>query len=585
MRYKADTITMQVIRYALEEVADEMGYTLVRTSRSTIIKEIMDISCAVFDREGRTVAQAHHAPMLLTAFEIAMKEVAARFPPERLRDGDLIACNDPYLGGQHLMDVQLFAPVFLRNELIGWVAALAHQQDMGGAAPGGVAGGMTEIFMEGLRLPMVKLYKAGKEDPELFGLIASNIRIPDKTLADIRAQASACFVGARRLKEIAVKYGVDVLSTCTAMLLDYSEARIRQALREFPDGALSGEDWIDNDGITDQPIKVQVNIEKRRDEVVVDFDGTSGQVRGNINRPVATTYAAVYYGLIAIADPRCPANSGCYRPITIRTRPGLIVDPRPPSAVAARTNTSQKIVEATMKAFAGVVPDRVMAGSHGQISTLAFSGFHLRTGKRFVYTDIQGGGAGGLAGKDPRDGQDSHLARFMNTPIEAAELEYPIRIERYEFLPDSGGPGRWRGALGLRRDVRCLADGMVLARYADRQEFAPFGLLGGKDGTPGRLLLNPDTERTTRLKAKGMDVLARDDVVSMRQPGGGGYGPPRERDPDRVAQDVRDDKVSAEAAVRDYRVVVDPVTYKVDRQATAALRGCAGRGETWAPTP
>lgn len=577
MRAKADPITMQVLRYALEQVADEMGYTLVRTSRSTIIKEIMDITCAVFDAAGRTIAQAHHAPMLLTGFEITMREVVRRFPPERLRPGDIIASNDPYLGGQHIMDLQLFAPVFHRGGLVGWVGAIAHQQDMGGAAPGGVAGGMTEIYMEGLRLPMVKLYKAGREDPELFSLIATNIRIPEKTLGDIRAQASSCFVGVRRLQEIVAKYGVDVFSKCTAMLLDYSEARIREALRRFPDGTWSGEDWIDNDGVTDQPIRIQVNIRKRGDEAEVDFEGTAGQVRGNINCPVATTYAAVYYALIAVTDPHCPPNSGCYRPVKIHARPGLIVNPRMPAAVAARTNTSQKIVEAMMKAFAGVVPDRIMAGSHGQISTMAFSGFHPRTGKRFVYTDIQGGGAGARPGRDGRDGQDSHLARFMNTPIEAAELEYPIRIERYEFTPDSGGAGRWRGGLALRRDIRCLADRITLARYGDRQEFPPFGLLGGKDGTPGRFILNPGREGERRLKAKGMEVLAQDDVVSMRLPGAGGYGAPRERDPEQVALDVRGGKVSVEAAAREYRVVVDPLTLKVDPEATAVLRETAAR--------
>ena len=231
-----------------------------------------------------------------------------------------------------------------------------------------------------------------------------------------------------------------------------------------------------------------------------------------------------------------------------------------------------------MKAFAGVVPERVMAGSHGQISTLAFSGFHPRTGKRFVYTDIQGGGAGALPGKDGRDGQDSHLARFMNTPIEAAEIEYPIRIERYEFLPDSGGAGKWRGALALRRDIRCLIDRITLARYADRQEFPPFGLLGGKEGTTGRLLLNPARPGERRLKSKGLDTLAGDDLVSMRLPGGGGYGPPRERDPELVAQDVRDGKVSVEAAARDYGVVVDPMTFKVDQQASVELRDAGGTG-------
>ncbi len=573
VKHKVDPVTMQVIRYAMEQIADEMGYTLVRTARSTIIKEIMDITCAVFDAQGRTVAQAHHAPMLLTGFEITMREVVKRYDASNCRDGDIIIQNDPYQGGQHIMDLQTFAPVFHGRTIVGWVGSIAHHSDMGGAAPGGVAGGMTEIFMEGLRLPFVKLYKGGKEDPEIFAIIANNIRIPEKTLGDIRAQASSNFVGVRRFKEVVKKYGAEVVQAATARLLDYSESRIRQALRQLPDGTYSGEDFVDDDGVTDEAVKIQVNIHKQGDSAVVDFEGTREQVKGNINCPVATAHAAVYYTMIAVTDPHVPPNSGCYRPVSVRAREGLVVNPRMPAAVAARTNTSQKIVEAMMKAFAQVVPDRVMAGCHGQISTMGFGGFHPRTGKRFVYTDIQGGGAGARPYRDGRDGQDSHLARFMNTPIEAAELEYPVRIERYEFIPDSGGAGRFRGGLAPRRDVRVLADTMTLARYGDRQAFPPFGLLGGKDGSPGRFILNPDTPAERRLKAKGLETLQKNDVVSLRLPGAGGYGDPLQRDLALIEQDVRDGKVSLEAALRDYRVVIDPETFLVDREATARLRG------------
>ncbi|MBI2369884.1 MAG: hydantoinase B/oxoprolinase family protein [Deltaproteobacteria bacterium] len=572
MKRRVDPITMQVIRYAMEQIADEMGYTLVRTSRSTIIKEIMDITCAVFDEQGQTIAQAHHAPMLLTGFEITMKELVRRFRPETLHDGDIIVCNDPYMGGQHIMDLMTISPVRFKGRLIGFVANLAHQQDMGGSAPGGVAGGMTEIYQEGLRLPMVKLYKKGVEDQEIMAIIANQIRVPHVTIPDIRAQVSCNFVGIRRLKEVFAKYGPEVVRGCTRMLLDYSESRIREGLKRLPDGDFMGEDWIDNDGVTDKPVHIQVNIHKRGDKAVVDFEGTDAQVRGNINCPIATAYAAVYYTMIAVVDPHVPPNSGCYRPVKIEAREGLIVNPRLPAPVAARTNCSQKIVEAMMKAFAGIAPDRVMAGSHGQITTCAFSGYHPRTGKRFVYTDIQGGGAGGRWCKDGRDGQDSHLARFMNTPIEAAELEYPVRIERYEFMTDSGGAGRFRGGLALRRDVRVLHENMMLARYSDRQEFPPFGILGGKDGQKGRLVLNPGTPQERRLKAKGLEGLQQGDVVSMQVPGAGGYGDPLERDLAQIEADVRDGKVSVEAARRDYQVVIDPAGLRVDLDATKRLR-------------
>lgn len=552
MKYKADAITMQVVRYALEQVADEMGHTLVRTARSTIIKEIKDISCAVFDAQGNTVAQAHHAPMLLTGFELGMRALRKHYSDDELEDGDIIAFNDPYAGGQHVMDLVTFAPVRFGGEVVAFVGSIAHHSDMGGAAPGGTAGGLTEIYLEGLRLPFVKLYKRGQEDRELFGILANNIRVPDKTLGDIRAQASANFVGVRRVKEIFEKYSTSVAHQCLRMLLDVSETRIRAGLESIPDGSYTGVDWVDDDGFSDEPVRLQVNIHKQADTVKVDFEGTARQVKGNINCPIATVYAAVYYALIAVIDPHVPPNSGCYRPFTIQAEEGSIVNPRMPAAVGARTNTSQKITEAMMLALAEALPDRVMAGSHGQITNCGFSGYHPDTGKRFVFIDIQGGGAGARPTKDGRDGQDSHLARFKNTPVEAVELEYPVRIERYELIPDSGGAGKYRGALGLRRDIRVLIDDVTWARYGDRQRYGAFGLFGGKEGSPGKFVLNPDTAEEKVMKSKGLDRLKPGDVVSLRLPGAGGYGDPSDRESEALLRDVRDGKVSFSSAKTDY---------------------------------
>lgn len=571
MTYQADPITMQVIRYAMEQVADEMGRTLVRTARSTVIKEIVDISCAVFDRYGNTIAQAHHAPMLLTGFEIPMRSLRATFTDDQLDDGDVIVFNDPYIGGQHVMDLVTIAPVKIEGEIVGFVGSIAHHSDMGGAAPGGVAGGFNEIYLEGIRLPMVKLYKKYREDAELFGILRNNIRVPDKTLGDIRAQASADFVGARRFKEIYARYGPEVMQGSMAALLDYSERRIREGLKELPDGDYSGIDYVDDDGRSDAPIKLQVNIHKRGDTATVDFTGTSKQVQGNINCPLATVHAAVYYALIAVVDPHVPPNSGCYRPFTIQAEEGLIVNPKMPGAVGARTNTTQKITEAMMLALSEAAPERVMAGSHGNITNCGFSGFYPDSGKRFVYIDIQGGGAGARPTKDGRDGQDSHLARFRNTPVEAVEMEYPVRIERYELIPDSGGAGKYRGALTVRRDIRVLIDNVSFARYGDRQKFAPFGLFGGKPGSKGQFVLNPGTPAERSLKSKGLDYLNAGDVVSLRLPGAGGYGNPLERDRAALLADVRDGKVSLESAREDYGVVIDPKTLAVDESATAAL--------------
>jgi N-methylhydantoinase B len=581
----ADPVTTQVVRYAMEQIADEMGYTMVRTARSTIIKEIMDITCAVSDAQGRTIAQAHHAPMLLTGFEITMRELVQRFPRGTVEPGDVIAANDPYLGGQHVMDLHAFTPVFNAGEVVGWVASIAHHADMGGAAAGGVAGGLTEVYQEGIRFPMVKLYRAGAENADVFGIFAANIRVPEKTLGDVRAQAAANFLGARRLGELFEKYGAGTVHACAAALLDQSEGRIRHALRAIPDGDYEGEDFTDDDGVTDRPIRVHLVIRKRGDAATVDFAGTDSQVRGNTNCPIATVHAAVYYALICALDPHVPPNSGCYRPFTVLAPFGTVVNPRPPAAVGARTNTSQKVCEAMFRALAQALPDRVTAGSHGQITNCAFSGFlpdapagpgGAATGgqarRRFIYNDIQGGGAGARPTKDGRDGQDSHLARFMNTPVEAAELENPVRIERYELLPDTGGAGHTRGALGLRRDIRVLVEETGFARYGDRQKFEPWGLHGGLPGAKGAFRLNPDTPSEGPLRSKGFDVLHAGDVVSLRLPGAGGMGDPTTRDPALVEADVLDGKVSPESARDHYGVVVDPATLRLDVAATKALR-------------
>ncbi|OQY93143.1 MAG: hypothetical protein B6D41_07840 [Chloroflexi bacterium UTCFX4] len=587
----ADPVLIQVLRYAMEQIADEMGHTLIRTARSTVIKEIKDISCAVFDRNGNTIAQAHHAPMLLTGFELGMRQLRAQFRDEDLSDGDVIVFNDPYSGGQHVMDLVTFAPVFVGAKhlqsrrgkanggsanasplLVGFVGSMAHHADLGGAAPGGTQGGLTEIYQEGLRLPMVKLYKKGHEDTELFGILNNNIRVPDKTLGDIRAQASANFVGARRLREIFERYTPAVVQLHTDALLDYSEKRIRAGLERIPDGTYTGVDYVDDDGLTGKPIKLQVNIHKQGDHAIVDFDGTDEQVPGNVNCPLATVHAAVYYALIAVVDPHVAPNSGCYRPFEVRAREGLVVNPKLPRACGARTQTSQKIAEAMLLALAQALPERVMAGSHGQITNCGFSGYHPETGKRFVYIDIQGGGAGARFCRDGRDGQDSHLARFLNTPVEAVELEFPARVECYEFIPDTGGAGKYRGALGLRRDIRVLIDDMSFARYGDRQVYGAFGLFGGKEGAKGKFILNPDSPDERPLKSKGLDKLKKGDVVSLRLPGGGGYGEPSERDPQAVLRDVRDGKVSRAAAESEYGVVIDDQTLSVDKAATHVTR-------------
>ncbi len=570
-----DLITMQVIRYASEQVADEMGYTLVRTGRSTIITEIKDIACVVTDAKGQTVAQAHHAPSLLAGFEITMKELVKEYRPEDLAPGDVIIMNDPYKGGQHIMDLYAIAPAFYQGELIGFVGNITHHSDLGGVAAGGVAGGIREIYLEGLRLPMVKVMKAGVEDKEIVGIIENQIRVPEKTLGDIRAQISSLMVGTERLNRLFDRYGKTVIETAWNDLLDYSERRMRQGLKDIPDGLYTAEDFIDDDGINDEPIRVDIKLRIDGDRAIVDLTDCDPQAEGNTNSTIANTYAAIYYVMISVVDPHAPPNSGCYRPIEVITKKGTIADPLPPGAVAARTNASQKIAEGMFYALSQAVPDRVTAGSHGQITTCGFGGKDPKTREPFIYTDIQGGGNGARPHKDGSDGQDSHLARFMNTPVEAVESRFPIRIDRYELIPDSGGAGRYRGSMAIRRDIRLLTGPMSFARYSDRHKIAPKGLFGGQPGARGAIIRNPDTPEETRMKSKGLDTVVEGDVISLQLPGAGGYGDPRDRDLDAIDRDLRDQKVTPDAAERDYDVVVDRKTMSVDRAATEKARAQA----------
>ena len=568
MPYQADPVTMQVIRYGLDAIADDMGYNLMRMGRTTIVKEIMDINCAVLDSSGGILAQAHLCPLMM--FSLPTTAVNMLKHVESFEEGDIIICNDPYLGGQHLLDMQFFSPVLFDGKLIAFVANIAHQLDMGGAVPGGVAGGLTEIYQEGLRIPFVKLYRNGKEDRQIFDIISKNIRIPEKTLEDFRAQAATTIGGVPRVKELVAKYGLQTFRECTSMLLYYGEDMVRRAFKAMPDGDYTGVDYVDDDGYSDEPFKVQVNVHIRGDEMNVDFKGTSIQAQGNINCPWSCTQGGVFYTIVGIVDPYMVVNSGTFRPIHVESEEGLITNPRPPAGVTARSQTMTKITEAMLKAMSQVVPNRVVSGSHGQACTCNFTGIHPETGKRFSYIEIQGGGAGARPDKDGPDGQDLHLGRFMNTPVEAAEIENPVMIERYEFIQDSGGAGKFRGGLSLRRDIRFLTD-VTWARYSDRQKFAPQGLFGGKEGTKGELILNPGTLNEEKQKSKGVSQLKAGDVLSIRLPGSGGYGPPWGRDPQLVRWDVLNDKVSIKSAREDYLVVLNG-DLTINGKETEALR-------------
>ncbi len=537
-------VQSQVVRYALELVAEDMAATLMRTARSTVIKEVQDLSCALYDRAGRVIVQSSHAPMLLAGSTLTMREALKALDGQPLAAGDVVIANDPFHGGQHLMDVMMISPVFRDGGLIGYVGSVAHHSDLGGASPGGVAGGLRDIFSEGLCFPFVHLYRTGRENRDLFAMIEANVRAPHQTLGDMRAQAASCLTGIRRYLETVERFGLETIERCNDLLIAETEARLKAGLARLPDGDFAGEDVVDDDGITDRPIPIRVVIRKRGERVEVDLTECGDQVTGNINCPLATTLAAVQYGFVVALDRNVCPNHGCFNIIEVKTRKGSILDPVKPAATAARTNVSLKVQEATLMALAEMLPGQIMAPSHAQISHVAFVGTDPAKGRTFVYNDIFGGGAGARPAKDGRDAQDTHLARFMNTPTEMIEHEYPVRVHCYELVPDSGGAGACRGALGVAREVEVLTDKVLFSRYGDRQKHPVKGAAGGGEGRPGRFVLNPAGE-ARHLKSKGIDELKRGDLVRIVTPGGGGYGRPGDRALDLIADDYLNGKVSA----------------------------------------
>lgn len=551
-----DRVQAQVIRYALELVAEDMANTLMRTARSTVIKEVQDLSCALFDANGRVIVQSKHAPMLLAGSTLTMQEALKALGGRTLQKGDVIIANDPFRGGQHIMDVMMIAPVYRPvdsgdDELVGYVGAVAHHSDLGGASPGGVAGGLTEIYAEGLCFPFVRLYIGGRENEDLFQMIANNIRVPHKTLGDLRAQASACLTGLRRYLEAIERFGLQAIAEATDLLIEETEARLLSGLDRLPDGTFIGEDIVDDDGITEDSIPIKVKIIKQGRKVTVDLTECANQVAGNINCPLATTLAAVQYGFTIALDKDVTPNHGCFTILDIKTRKGSIIDPVRPAATAARTNVSLKVQEATLMALGKMLPGRMMAPSHAQISHVAFVGPDPATGRAFVYNDIFGGGSGARPAKDGRDAQDTHLARFKNTPTEMIEHEYPVRVHSYTLVQDSGGAGQYRGALGIARDVEILVDGAVFSRYGDRQKHPVQGAEGGGTGTPGSFTLNPGRDNK-RLRSKGVDKLKKGDVVRIVTPGGGGFGRPADRDPAALADDLVGGKITEAFARAQY---------------------------------
>ncbi len=587
-----DPVTLEVLRNACVAVAEEMNATLVRTGYSPNIKERRDCSTALFDADGEMISQAETMPVHLGAMPFSVAAAIEAFPPEALSPGDAVLSNDPFAGGAHLPDLTLVSPVFVEGRVVAYAANRAHHADVGGSRAGSVAANATEIFQEGLRIPPVKFLSGGEVRDDLLAVLLANVRTPDERRGDLRAQVAANATGRRRFQALADRYG-ETLEPGLGAIKDYSERRMRAEIEALPDGTYAFEDVLDDDGRGNQDLPIRVSVAVEGDEVTVDFDGTADQTAGPVNAVYAVTASATYYAVRAVTDPDIPPNHGCYRPITVETPTASLVDARPPAAVVGgNLETSQRVTDVVLGAFAEADVERVVAACQGTMNNVTFGGTDPRTGDAsadrgtsasapaaesppadasspdaatdgspYAFYETQGGGFGGRAGRDGMDGVHVHMSNTRNTPAEVLETAYPLRVTRYELRPDSGGAGEFRGGLGLRRDIQVRDHVATFSVLADRQRHAPYGLAGGEDGTPGAVWrrlppaeaeADADGADETRLPGKSTHDLPPGTVVSIRTPGGGGYGDPADRDPDAVSRDVRLGKVSPAVARAQY---------------------------------
>jgi N-methylhydantoinase B len=538
-----DPVTFSVVRAALDTIVEEMATTVMRIARSPIVRDVLDYSVTLCDRHGQILTQAKTVALHLGAVPDAMDVVLDRFGG-RLAQGDVVVLNDPYAGGMHLPDIFMVKPVFAPGGLLGFCVVIAHHCDMGGRVPGSNASDSTEIFQEGLRIPPMLLFEQGRPNETLFGLIRANVRLPDLVVGDIEAQHATCCVGEARWLELVERYGRTTFDACAVRLLDYGERLTREAISVWPDGEYRFEDVIDGDGFSDTPIPIRCRIHVRGDQLVVDFEGSSPQVKGAINSTFSFTKSATYLAVRCALDREVPNNSGVYRCIDVRAPEGSILRPRMPAPVAARALTGYRVVDTVLGALACIVPERLMAAGEGGNTVVSIGGYDEATGEPFVLVDMINGAWGGRAGKDGIEGVTNPSQNMSNLPVETLEQRYPIMVEEYGFRPNSGGDGQYRGGLGLVRQYRLLARRAILQLRADRVVNPPYGLFGGKPGATSRNLVG-DATGLREVAGKVTLEIERGAVIRHEQAGGGGYGDPHQRSAAARREDMEEGKVSA----------------------------------------
>jgi N-methylhydantoinase B len=557
-----DPITLEIISNGFKSVADETYIALMKSAYSTNIKERHDHSTAIIDPAGRLVVQAENSLAIhLGSMMGLMNTLLAKMPLSDVREGDIFISNDPYVaGGSHLPDVNMAMPVFAEGKLVCFMCNIAHHADIGGITPGSMAGG-TEIYQEGTRIPVIRLFRAGELQNDILDLLLLNARVPEERRGDYFAQVAACRLGVRRIGEMIEARGVPMLKAAFDDIIRRTRERLLEALARIPPGEYSFEDVMDDDGVgtTNIPIKLKVAVPPHGSnrKVLFDFAGTGPQVKGNINSTVTVTLAGVLYSLKALLDPDVPNNQGLIEIVDINAPLGTLINSRFPAAVAARANTAQRIVDVVIGALAPAIPEAAVGAANGANTTAVFFGHDPRHDRDYVYLETLGGGFGGRFTKDGKDGVQVHITNTSNLPVESIEMEYPLRVESYGFVEDSGGAGKHRGGLGLRRVVRPVGHTMTFSGQGERFVNRPWGIFGGGSGGTGRFVkLSGGAEVPLPTKPANLAVTP-DEAIVVETPGAGGYGKPAERDKAAIENDLASGKFSRDFINKNYGVEPD----------------------------
>lgn len=568
-----DPVRRELIKNALVTIADNMIVLVIRTSRSVVVKNNLDFSASILDGKGQMVAQGLALPGHLGATMPALQGCLDQFGDD-INPGDILCNNDPYSGASHLNDIFMFKPVFDQGRRIAFLSIIIHHTDMGGRVPGGNAADSSEIYQEGLRIPPMKILDRGVPNETLLRIIKTNVRVSDRVLGDIQSQIASLNGAEAEFRRMLGDYGTDTVEVYMANLIDHAERLTRANIRALPKGTGVFSDWIDDDGAGGPDVRIQVRITIEEESIEIDFTGTSPQTSGALNPNLHFTVGLAYAVLRTVMDPNIPANAGFDRCIRAIVPEGSFVNPKFPAPVGARGLGGYRVRTAVSGALAQLLPDRVPACVGGSEFALVLAGYP-KDSKPFLmleFHNITGGGGG-----PDRDGQDGGpwcLGNVANVPVEVLEAESPVRIERYEFMPDTDGAGKYRGALGLVREYRLLADGALVQLRSDRQKHPPYGLFGGHDGGPGHIVMNPGTPDSQVMPSKFVGRMKKGDLLRGEMPGSGGYGDPFQRDAAAVAEDVRQGKISPNRARTVYGVALRTDGH-VDNAMTLELRKAA----------